>query len=73
MAPDSRFYLSGGLFGSGDRWTPSEVMFANFSATTYWYRAYDLTGGRFEQLGTWRFHCRRHLGQVIPELAGAAT
>jgi hypothetical protein len=74
MSLDSRFYLSGGLFGSGDSWTPSAAMFANFSATTYWYRAFDLTGGRFRQIGTWRYVCQRHLGRSLAATAaGAAT
>lgn len=69
MSLDSRFYLSGGLFGSGDSWRPSPAMFANFSATTYWYRAYDLSGGRFRELGTWRYQCRRHLGRPLEAVA----
>lgn len=67
MSLDSRFYLSGGLFGSGAVWTPTPSMFANFSATVYWYRAYDLGGGGFRELGTWRYHCRRHLGRPVAE------
>ena len=55
----------GGLFGSGDHWEPSPAMFANFSGTVYWYRAYDLSNGGFRQLGTWRYTCRRHLGQSM--------
>ena len=66
---DCRFYLSGGLLGSGDRWTPSAGVFANFSPTTYWLRAFDLTHGRFEQLGTWRYTCVRHAG--VPMAAAA--
>ena len=54
---DSRFYLSGGLTGSGQQWTPSAGVFQNFSPTTYWLRAFDLSAGRFEELGTWRYTC----------------
>ena len=73
MSLDSRFYLSGGVFGSGDRWTPSPVMFNNFSATVYWYRAYDLTDGGFREIGTWSYSCKRHLGHsVIPGSADTA-
>jgi hypothetical protein len=32
-------------------------VFSNFSPTTYWLRAFDLTAGRFEELGTWRYTC----------------
>lgn len=60
---DARFHLSGGLIGSGDTWTPSAGVYANFSATTYWCRVYDISGGKLEELGTWRYECRRHLGQ----------
>ena len=56
---DSRFHLSGGLIGSGDHWTPSAAVYANFSPTLYWCRVYDISGGRLEQLGTWRYECRR--------------
>lgn len=72
MSLDSRFYLSGGLFGSGDVWRPSPSMFANFSATVYWYRAFDLSGGRFRELGTWRYQCRRHLGRALEPISGDA-
>ncbi len=58
MSLDCRFYLSGGLFGSGDHWQPSAEMFANFSPTTYWYRAFDLSNGRFGTVGTWKFVCQ---------------
>ena len=54
---DSRFYLSGGLVSSGNSWTPSAAVFANFAPTTYWLRVFDLSDGRFEQVGTWRYTC----------------
>lgn len=66
MSLDPRFYLSGGLFGSGDHWTPTDRMFANFSPTTYYYRAFDLTDGRFQELGMWRYTCVR---QLVPQPA----
>lgn len=58
---DARFHLSGGLIGSGDHWTPSEGVFANFSPTLYWCRVYDVSGNKLEELGTWRYECRRGL------------
>jgi GT2 family glycosyltransferase len=73
---DSRFHLSGGLVGSGDAWTPSAGVFANFSATTYWCRVYDVGAGRLELLGTWRYDCLRHLGRsTVPakDRASAAS
>ncbi len=73
---DSRFHLSGGLVGSGDAWTPTAAVFANFSAMTYWCRVYDLSRGGIEDIGTWRYDCRRHLGAAVAEPAagvGAAT
>lgn len=66
---DSRFHLAGGLIGSGDTWTPSTGVFANFADTTYWCRVYDISGGRLDELGTWRYDCRRHQGAA----AAAAT
>lgn len=62
MSLDSRFYLSGGLLGSGSEWVPTDNMFWNFGPTTYWYRAFDLSGGRFEPLGIWRYTCKKELG-----------
>lgn len=71
MSLDSRFYLSGGLRGSGDRWTPTDALFRNFSYTTYWYQAWDISDGRLEPLGCWRFQCLSHLG--VPSGAAAAA
>lgn len=65
MSLDSRFYLSGGVFGSGDHWSPSDVMFANFGCTTFFYKAYDLSGGRLEELGQWKYRCLSHLGVPV--------
>ncbi|MBL8723247.1 MAG: glycosyltransferase family 2 protein [Planctomycetes bacterium] len=65
MSLDCRFYLSGGMFGSGDRWTPSAEMFRNFGYTTFFYLAFDLTDGRFEELGRWRYQCLSHLGVPV--------
>ena len=69
MSLDCRFYLSGGVFGSGDRWSPSDQMFANFGCTTFFFEAFDLTGGRFEPLGMWRYRCLSHLGVPMPHAA----
>jgi hypothetical protein len=55
------------MFGSGRTWTPSAVAFAYFVNATFWFQAFDLTGGRFERLGTWRYHCLSHLGVPVPE------
>lgn len=72
MSLDCRFYLAGGLFGSGASWTPSDAVFANFTYSDYWYQAFDLTAGRFEPIGMWRFSSRRHLG-VACEDVGSKT
>lgn len=64
---DARFYLSGGVFGSGDRWTPSDSMYRNFSPTTYYCRAFDLSDGRMEPLRMWRYV------HVMPAKVPAAT
>ena len=73
MSLDCRFYLAGGVFGSGDRWTPSDEMWSNFFCTTWYYEAYDLSGGRFESLGKWRFRSLSHLGVPMPEAATRAS
>ncbi len=62
MSLDGRFYLSGGTFGTGDRWTPNDAMWSNFANTTFFFAAFDLTGGRFEPIGKWRWHNQSHLG-----------
>lgn len=71
MSLDSRFYLSGGVFGSGSEWTPSDKMFANFGCTTFFYKAYDLSGGRFEAIGQWKYRCLSHLGVPVAQPAGS--
>ncbi|MCR9247164.1 MAG: glycosyltransferase family 2 protein [bacterium] len=77
MSLDPRFYLSGGMVVSGDRWTPDDDMWQNFHYATFFYKVYDLTDGRFEELGQWRYRCLSHLGQVTEEgreqLAAAAA
>ena len=62
MSLGNRFYLSGGTFGSGDRWTPSDAMWANFASTTFYFAAFDVAGARWEPLGTWSWRSLSHLG-----------
>lgn len=66
MSLDSHFYLCGGTFGSGDSWTPSDAMWSNFASTTFYFTAFDLTGGRFEPLGQWCWRNLSHLGVAPP-------
>ncbi|HEX6813930.1 MAG TPA: glycosyltransferase family 2 protein [Planctomycetota bacterium] len=74
LSLDARFYLAAGILGSGARWTPSPAAFSVFVATTFYFAAYDVTGGRFERIGTWRYGCRSHLGvPVVPEPARPAA
>ena len=65
MSLDARFYLAAGMLGSGRTWTPSAVGFSHFVHATFYFQAYDLSGGRFERLGTWRYHCFSHLGKSV--------
>ncbi|HEU4418949.1 MAG TPA: glycosyltransferase family 2 protein [Planctomycetota bacterium] len=71
LSLDARFYLAAGLIGSGARWTPSPAAFDLFVAATWYFAAYDLTGGRFERIGTWRYTCLSHLGVPVPSTAAA--
>jgi hypothetical protein len=41
------------------------VGFSHFVNATFYFQAYDLSGGRFERLGTWRYHCLSHLGATV--------
>ncbi|MFM1874190.1 MAG: hypothetical protein RL398_3612 [Planctomycetota bacterium] len=72
MSLDARFYLSGGMFCSGDRWTPSPAMWRNFGYTTFFYAAYDLDGPSPVPLGMWKFQCLSHLGVPMPKPGGGA-
>jgi GT2 family glycosyltransferase len=71
MSLDPRFYLAAGTFGSGDHWTLSPAAFALFVHATYYFAVFDVSDGRFERLGTWRYRCLSHLGYAIapPPLA----
>jgi GT2 family glycosyltransferase len=65
MSLDPHFYLAAGTFGAGDTWSPSPEAFRMFVHTTFYFAVYDLGGGRFDRLGTWRFHCQSHLGHSV--------
>jgi GT2 family glycosyltransferase len=55
LAMDPYFYLAAGMFGGGERWSPSDTVFANFGPTTYYFRVLDLDGREPEHLGVWRY------------------
>lgn len=63
---DMRFFLAAGIFGSGDRWTPSDAAFDSFVVAEFFFQVYDLSSGAPEHLGTWRYQCQSHLGQRLP-------
>jgi GT2 family glycosyltransferase len=71
LSLDARFYLAAGTLGAGREWTPSPVAFRHFVNATFYFAAYDLGGGRFERIGTWKFHCLSHLGTSVATPAGA--
>lgn len=75
MSLDPRFYLAAGTFGSGSEWTLSPAAFAMFVHATFYFAVYDLSGGRFERLGTWRYRCMSHLGHpiAVPAAVGGAS
>ena len=62
---DMRFFLAAGIYGSGDRWTPSDAAFESFVVAEFFFQVYDLTNGAPEHLGTWRYQCQSHLGQRL--------
>ena len=68
---DMRFFLAAGIFGSGDRWTPSDAAFDSFVVAEFFFQVYDLSTGAPEHLGTWRYQCQSHLGQRMapPEVS----
>jgi len=66
LSLDPRFFLAAGMFGSGRTWTPSALGFSYFVHAVYYFQAFDLSGGRFERLGTWRYQCMSHLGTRVP-------
>jgi cellulose synthase/poly-beta-1,6-N-acetylglucosamine synthase-like glycosyltransferase len=56
LAQDPSFLHAGGILGSGDRWTPSPAFWnTRIAESTFFFRVIDLTGERFEHLGTWSF------------------
>ncbi|MFK7743337.1 MAG: glycosyltransferase [Planctomycetota bacterium] len=65
MSLDMRFFLAAGIYGSGDRWTPSDNAFAAFVNANFFFQVFDVSGGKQEHLGTWRFYSLSHLGQVV--------
>jgi GT2 family glycosyltransferase len=62
VSMDARFYLSGAVFGDGDRWVPTDAMFLYFNNTVYFCRAFDLSGGGMEELMTYRFEVAKPKG-----------
>jgi N-acetylglucosaminyl-diphospho-decaprenol L-rhamnosyltransferase len=71
MSLDPNLYLAAGMLGSGDHWTPSASTFQHLVHAVFYFAAYDLSGGRFERLGTWRYHCQSHLGTSVAPKAGS--
>jgi GT2 family glycosyltransferase len=75
FALDPRFYLAGGTFGSGDRWMPSDLMFARFGPTTWWFRVVE-TDPPYRQIAIYRYEqryplvLRPHTGALRPVVVG---
>jgi GT2 family glycosyltransferase len=66
MSLDMRFFLAAGIYGSGDRWSPSDISFSAFVSTNFFFQVYDLSRKEPEHLGTWRYYCMSHLGKALP-------
>ncbi len=69
MSLDPRFYLAAGIYGGGDQWRMDDQQFGLFVHAAWFFAVYDLSGGRCERLGTWRWHCLSHLGQPVVQPA----
>ncbi|MHC4814009.1 MAG: glycosyltransferase family 2 protein [Planctomycetota bacterium] len=55
LALDPNFYLAAGMFGSGDTWTPGDELFKNFGESSYFFRLVDLTRGKRQQIGIYKY------------------
>lgn len=58
VSPDARFFLSGSVEFSGDRWSPQvELMRSLASRDEWFFRAWDISGGQQEWLQdyVWRY------------------
>lgn len=71
MSLDVRFFLAAGIYGSGDQWSPSDKAFESFVNAKFFFSVFDLSSGKPEFLGTWRYYCMSHIGQAIPNAADA--
>ena len=52
---DPKFFLAGGIFATGDTWTPNDAMFDNLGPTTYWFRAVDLDRDDLAEIGVYKY------------------
>ncbi|MFT4511765.1 MAG: GT2 family glycosyltransferase [Planctomycetota bacterium] len=66
MSLDLRFFLSAGIYGSGDEWTPSANAFKVFVNANFFFCVFDISNDKPEFLGTWRYYCMSHLGVPVP-------
>ena len=66
MSLDMRLFLAAGIYGSGDQWSPSPKAFEVFVNATFFFGVFDVSKGKPEFLGTWRYYCLSHLGQQVP-------
>ncbi len=55
MALDPGFSLAAGVFGSGDHWSPGDLLMKEFGPTTYYFRAVDLDSPELRQIGVYRY------------------
>ncbi|MHC4078944.1 MAG: glycosyltransferase family 2 protein, partial [Planctomycetota bacterium] len=55
LALDPNFYLAAAMFGSGDTWTPGDELFRNFGESSYFFRLVDLTRGKRQQIGIYKY------------------
>ena len=55
VAHDPNFYLAGGMFGHGRRWTVGPELFKSFGPTTYYFRVMDVSSSVAQLVGVWRY------------------
>lgn len=72
MCLDDNFYLATCAFGSGQEWSPGDVLFGHMWSATYYYRVLDLSSGKPVELGLYKYTLQKAMdGAAAPEEVAA--